>query len=208
MLSEEDRQNLNGSRAEILKRLSEFAETPPEKWQREVALCLLTPQSSPVRAEQCLKLLEREGLFVSPVGISTIAETLRRPECYIRFHNNKARYLFEFVENWREIEEVLNKGSSPAEEREFIVQRVRGLGPKEASHALRNIGRRNLAILDRHILRELINYGVIDEIPKSLSVNRYRAIELSFLSFAHTCQEDMDVLDLFFWSKATGFVFK
>jgi len=53
--------------------------------------------------------------------------------------------------------------------REWLIRSIRGIGYKEASHFLRNIGLgENLAILDRHILKNLKFFGVIEEIPASL----------------------------------------
>ena len=41
--------------------------------------------------------------------------------------------------------------------REWLVENVRGMGYKESSHFLRNIGLgENIAILDRHILKNLV----------------------------------------------------
>lgn len=49
---------------------------------------------------------------------------------------------------------------------------------KEASHFLRNVGfGEDVAILDRHILRNLERLAVIDEIPKTLSPKLYLEIE-------------------------------
>ena len=88
--------------------------------------------------------------------------------------------------------------------RDWLLANVRGLGWKEASHFLRNIGYRNLAILDRHILRNLKRHGVIRAIPASLTPKRYRAIEQSFLKFGNAIGIPMDELDLLFWSRETG----
>lgn len=49
---------------------------------------------------------------------------------------------------------------------------------KEASHFLRNVGfGENIAILDRHILRNLVKLEVIDELPKTLTPKLYLEIE-------------------------------
>ena len=50
-----------------------------------------------------------------------------------------------------------------------------GLGYKEASHFLRNIGlSEDIPILDRHILKNLVLLGAIDKVPSSIS-SGYRA---------------------------------
>src|SRR5256885_1237436 len=73
-------------------------------------------------------------------------------------------------------EKLLSKDRK--ELREFLVDNVKGLGMKEASHFMRNIGiGKDLAILDRHILKNLKLYGVVDEIPNSLTQKKYLDIE-------------------------------
>ena len=80
-----------------------------------------------------------------------------------------------------------------------------GLGYKEATHFLRNIGKNDgLAILDRHILRTLQQLGVVDSIPNSISKKQYLEIELRFKIFANNIGIVLDVLDLVFWSMGTG----
>ncbi len=76
------------------------------------------------------------------------------------------------------------------------------------SHFLRNIGYRNLAILDRHILKNLVHHGVLLELPKTLTPKKYLDIEQLFQQFAKNIQIPMDALDLLFWSNETGEIFK
>jgi N-glycosylase/DNA lyase len=75
---------------------------------------------------------------------------------------------------------------------------------KEASHFLRNIGVRGLAILDRHIFRHLIRLQVIRAMPKSLTKKRYLSIEKKWHRFADDVGISLDELDLLFWSMETG----
>jgi N-glycosylase/DNA lyase len=89
--------------------------------------------------------------------------------------------------------------------REWLVKNVIGLGYKEASHFLRNIGKNDgLAILDRHILRNLNRLGVVNLIPKSISKKQYLELERSFSKCATTLGIAFDELDLLFWSMETG----
>jgi N-glycosylase/DNA lyase len=106
------------------------------------------------------------------------------------------------------IEATLVNGFTSEELREWLVTNVKGLGWKEASHFLRNIGHRNLAILDRHILRNLEKYSVIRSLPKRLTKKEYLRIEEKFRRFAIAVGLSMDELDLLFWSMETGKVLK
>ncbi|MBU4134056.1 DNA lyase, partial [bacterium] len=85
----------------------------------------------------------------------------------------------------------------------------RGYGFKEASHFLRNVGKgEKLAILDRHILRNLKNFGAIKEIPQAISGKLYLEIEKKFMLFAKRLKIPPAELDLLLWYKETGKVFK
>jgi N-glycosylase/DNA lyase len=93
--------------------------------------------------------------------------------------------------------------------RAWLVREVDGLGWKEASHFLRNIGRGDdLAILDRHILRNLQRHGVIRRMPGSLTPKRYLQIENRMESFSKDVEISMAALDMLFWSRETGEIFK
>ncbi len=94
--------------------------------------------------------------------------------------------------------------------REWFVENIKGFGYKEASHFLRNIGLgKDIAILDRHILKNLKKYGVIDKIPSSLGSRRvYLEIEEKMKGFSKKTGIPLEDMDLLFWSLQTGFVFK
>jgi N-glycosylase/DNA lyase len=62
--------------------------------------------------------------------------------------------------------------------------------------------------LDRHILKNLKKYRVIQEIPKTLTEKKYREIERKFRKFSEKISISMDELDLLFWAIETGRVFK
>ena len=99
--------------------------------------------------------------------------------------------------------------AEPKAARAWFVREVDGLGWKEASHFLRNIGRgERLAILDRHILRNLLRHGVIRRMPRTLTANRYLTIESKMERFSDDVEIPMAALDLLFWSRETGEVFK
>ncbi|MCL6591905.1 MAG: hypothetical protein K6U80_18390 [Firmicutes bacterium] len=92
----------------------------------------------------------------------------------VRFKNKKAEYIINARKTFSEngglaVKSKLSHFSTPYEMRDYLVQNVKGMGYKETSHFLRNIGfREKLAILDRHILKNLKLLGTIKEIPFSL----------------------------------------
>jgi N-glycosylase/DNA lyase len=194
-----------GSGKKIRARLEDFARVPREEYFYELVYCLMTPQSSAVNAGKAVEHLKQADFLARDIDPS---EILFRKDHYIRFHNTKARRLLEAKTGLPEILAALGRGSSAPEMRDWFVRNVKGLGWKEASHFLRNIGYRDLAILDRHILRNLRRHGIIRALPPSLTPARYRSIEERFRRFADAVGIPMDELDLLFWSRETGEILK
>ena len=196
----------------------------------EFCFCLLTPQSKAFNCWNAVLELKETGLLydshskkiakstlsLEKKGYSTqrnknvereIAKILRKK---VRFHNNKAKYIVKnrqlFLD--KNLKDFILNHENNKELREWLVENIHGYGYKEASHFLRNIGFRDLAILDRHILKNLVALGVIPEIPKSLTKKKYFEIESKFKKFSEKVGIPMDELDLLFWSVQAGEVFK
>jgi len=189
----------------IRRRLDDFAAVAPDEYFYELVYCLLTPQSSAVNAAKAVETLRSVDVFGTDVETAGV---LHQKEFYIRFHNTKAKHIRAAKENFEKIRRVVSTGSASPQMREWLVRNVQGLGWKEASHFLRNIGHRNLAILDRHILRNLKRHNVVRTIPATLTPKRYRSIEMRFARFAQAVGISMDELDLLFWSRETGKILK
>lgn len=186
----------------IRSRLQDFSGIQPSEYFYELVYCLLTPQSSAEHADKAVQALrsiqfEQRGGDPEPI--------LREPVQYIRFHKTKSRHLLKARENFQTIAQAITDISEPSELRDWLVRNVLGLGYKEATHFLRNIGRNGgLAILDRHILRNLKRLKVIRVIPESLSKKKYLTIEKQFMKFSVRIGIPLDELDLLFWSMETG----
>lgn len=189
----------------IRRRLSEFASVPEREHFYELTYCLLTPQSSAVNAAQAVRAMQEADVLGGGTDPTAI---LFRKEAYIRFHNTKAKRILDAREKFPEISARIAGGFSGQLLRAWLVANVKGLGWKEASHFLRNIGYRQLAILDRHILKNLKRHGVIKSLPVSLTEKRYLTIERAFGRFADAIGVPMDELDLLFWSRETGEILK
>jgi len=180
---------------QIKQRLVQFRSLPESEYKWELIFCLLTPQS---KAQKCWEAVE-EIKKISEITEENIKEILIRKT---RFHNNKAKYVIEAISNWDDIKSQLSN-SNILELRSWLAENVKGMGLKEASHFLRNIGKSNnqIAILDRHILRNLRVEGV-------KSRKDYFEIEKMFLKRASDEGVTADELDLIWWSKENGEVFK
>lgn len=104
----------------------------------------------------------------------------------------------------------LESFADPLERRDWLVKekRIKGLGYKEASHYLRNIGFRGYAILDKHILRSLAELKIIDD-PKPPNTRlKYLTIEQKLQNLSKLTKIDFDELDLVLWSMKTGEILK
>ncbi|HDN82048.1 MAG TPA: N-glycosylase/DNA lyase [Methanomicrobia archaeon] len=192
---------------EIKLRLKEFRKLGEYGSEKdlftELIFCLLTPQS---KAQSCWKTVEtllNKNLLLKG-NEDQISKMLKR----VRFRNRKAEYIVEARKHYP-IRSKIKKFDDIYSAREWLVKNVRGMGYKEASHFLRNIGfGEELAILDRHILKNLKSLGVIEEIPRSLTKKKYFEIEKKMKKFSEKVEIPMSHLDLVLWYKETGEVFK
>ena len=198
---------------EIISRLREFeriwTEGNDEEIFAELAFCLFTPQSKAKSCWEAILSIKDQDLLLK----GTPDEIKRRLHC-VRFHNKKARYLVEarrlFLKSGSISVQPLLKGFAGIyETRDWLVKNIKGIGYKEASHFLRNIGLgEKIAILDRHILRNLDLLDVIAMIPGSLGRARYLQIEKRMSDFSEHINIPLSHLDLLLWYKETGEIFK
>jgi len=200
-------------RGSIVARLEEFRRVgslADERLFEEMCFCILAVQSKAHSADAAVHALGEANLLW-PGGRRDIAKFLRSRT---RFHNHKAGYIVRarerfFPEEGPVLAKFLDGVGDPKAVRLRLVDQIDGLGWKEASHFLRNIGRGDhLAILDRHILRNLMRHGVIRGLPATLTSKRYLEIESRMERFADEVKIPMSALDLLFWSRETGEIFK
>jgi len=197
---------------EIKRRLKEFKEVLNESDERifaELAFCICTPQSKATSAWAAIEALVRNKYLF------TRTERMIRPFLNtVRFADNKVKYIVEARELFTEtgklnIKEKIQSFPDSSKTREWLNDNVKGLGMKESSHFLRNIGLgSDIAILDVHILNNLKGYGIIEEIPKTLTKKIYLEIESKMKEFSKLVGIPLDELDLLFWSEETGIIFK
>lgn len=207
----------NKIKDKIEKRLKEFKLNYDSYDNNEVfvefAFCLLTPQS---KAKLCWDAIEK--LKQNKLLFTGNSDTIINYLYGVRFKYKKSLYIVEnrdkFSENGKivikqKILEFEKRCNSNRELRNLLVKEVKGYGFKEASHFLRNIGKGvNLAILDRHILKNMVYANIIDEIPKSLPKKKYLELEEKFIEFSKILNIDSQHLDFVLWYKEANDVFK
>ncbi len=132
-----------------------------------------------------------------------------------RFPNSRAAYVFHTRECLKKdyrlkLKDLILDLRNAETRRDFFANStgIKGIGYKESSHFLRNIGFRGYAILDKHILKSLHELGIIDDPQPPKKRSTYMSIEREFKRFAKYVKIDFDELDLLMWSERTGEILK
>lgn len=197
---------------EIKNRLREFRET----WERgdeavfkELCFCILTANAS---AQMGISCISNIGELLIQGGI----EDLKKIRCGgHRFPNKRSEFIVttrEYIKNeiGFRLKDKIRSLKNFDERRDFFAKNpgIKGIGYKEASHFLRNIGIKGYAILDKHILKSLQEFGVIRNIKRPDTKKKYIEIENKMRAFSKKIGIDMDELDLLLWSRKTGKILK
>jgi N-glycosylase/DNA lyase len=202
-------------RKEIRIRLAEFDDvwrngSDARLWE-ELVFCIFTAGASArmglrsveaVRslliegeAEQMTQALKAAGAHRFPVarpGYVVVTRDYLRRHCGMRLRESLVAF------------------SDPIARRDWLAREpeVKGLGYKEASHFLRNVGLKGYAILDKHVLRCMSDLGVVESPRPPTTRNGYLAIEDKLRRFSCDLGIDFDELDLVLWSLKTGEILK
>ncbi|MEM2878132.1 MAG: N-glycosylase/DNA lyase [Candidatus Hadarchaeales archaeon] len=191
---------------EARKRIREFINMQKcgnEDWFSELCFCILTANSTAESGIRSQRRIGTKGFLT--LSEKQLAKELRKSKH--RFPNVRAKFIVEARKHMKIKDAVMNAGS-PQKARAWLVKNVKGIGWKEASHFLRNVGYLDLAILDRHVLRILREYGIIKEIPRHLSEKSYLEIEEKMKELANRMKMSLGELDLYLWCIKTGRILK
>ncbi len=197
---------LKGSKVReiIERRMREFErERSDEELFKELVFCILTANFS---AEGGLRILESLGDSIFTLSEEELAAKLA--ELGHRYPKKRAEFIVEARKLISMLRDIISSFRDERLLREWLVKNVKGLGYKEASHFLRNIGFKNVSIIDFHILDLLTRYGILEEKPKSLSRARYLMIESILEDISRRTDMNLGELDLYLWYIETGKVLK
>ena len=200
-------EELKRSRVRTLveKRISEFKKlrkgTSREIF-KELCFCILCANYSAERSIKIQKEID-DGFLTLPS--SQLIGKLK--EMGHRFPKTRASYIISARKHSDSIKSIVESYKDPKELREWLIKNIRGIGLKEASHFLRNIGYTELAILDFHILGLLARHGIIKK-PKTLTKSRYLRIEDKLREISKRVGLNMAELDLYLWYIETGKILK
>lgn len=198
---------------EIRERLAEFdsiRETGSDlKLWEEMVFCFFTGGCS---AKMGLRSIEA----VRPLLLEGTREQLT--EALLgrhRYPNARAGYIVASREFLQEhcrlrLREKLEGFTDDFERRDWLVREkgIKGLGYKEASHYLRNIGFKGYAILDKHVLRSMAELGIIEDPQPPNTRSKYLHYEQLLKKFADRIKIDFEEMDLVLWSMKTGEILK
>ena len=202
-------------RREIQARLAEFHEvwrtgSDARLWE-ELAFCIFTAGAS---ARMGLKAIEAVRPFLIQGRRDQMTRALKNEGAH-RFPVARPAYIVETRAYLRrhcgmELRQTLESFTDAHARRDWLAseRRIKGLGYKEASHFLRNIGFSGHAILDKHVLRCLVDIGVMKSEKPPTSRERYLQVEQSLKRVAREIDIDFDELDLVLWSMKTGEILK
>jgi N-glycosylase/DNA lyase len=198
---------------DIRRRLAEFRavrrQASDERLWEELVFCIFTAGASArmgLRSVEAVRPLLAEG---------THEELARALDKKHRYPNSRSGYIVITRDYLRadcgmRLAERLESFDDPFARRDWLARerRIKGLGYKESSHYLRNVGFRGYAILDKHILRSLAELGVLESATPPTTRTRYLDIEEALRRFAARLAIDFDELDLVLWSMKTGEILK
>ena len=200
-------------RKEIRKRLAEFRAIgkhgSDEQFWEEMVFCFFTGGCS---ARMGLNSVNAVRSLLQSGSQGELAAALTGVH---RYPNARSAYIVHSRDFLRDayklrIREKLESFADPQDRRDWLVREkgIKGLGYKEASHFLRNVGYRGYAILDKHVLRSLAELGFIGDPKPPNTKLKYLRVEDRFRNLTELAEIDFDELDLVLWSIKTGVILK
>ena len=185
-----------------MKEFSYFRNASNEEVFLELCFCFMTAN---FQAKKSWEIQKEIGSGFWEMGEEELQ--LKLKELGHRFWPQRGTRIFEVRWLKDKINSELEKFSDEIEMRKWIVENLKGLGMKEASHFLRNVGYFDVAIIDKHIINILVSEGLIEK-PKTLSVKKYLEIEEVLKELGIKTGLNLGELDLYLWSEQTGKVLK
>ena len=193
-------------REEIKKKLLEFKQNiykTDDELFVELCFCIIVANNS---IENGLRAYNSIGLDFLTLDEKKLKERLKNTSR--RFYNKRAEYIVEAREKKEELVDNIHKLKDnklkESEFRDWLVKNIKGVGYKEASHYMRNLGYFNFAILDRHILKFLHKQKIIDKVPKSLNKKEYFRIEKILIDMSKKLNMSMAELDIYLFYLDSG----
>ena len=168
----------------------------------EMCFCILTANFQAKRAMHMQNAIGKGFEDMDEISLASALKKLGH-----RYPNARASYIVGARRHIPALKGVLSSFSDELSMRDWVASNVKGLGYKESSHFLRNIGFCELAIIDFHIVDLLVDEGLIKR-PKSISKKKYLEIEQTLKIIGGRTRLSQAELDLYLWFIQTGQVLK
>lgn len=188
----------------------------------ELCLCVLSSNVQFETAKSAFdhlkkkRLLERNHLFFNKEASRIISKELSRPIFLPRRKDGTLRKYRFFVtksnqitkafriiyEEECSIKSILTRFASEYDARDFLANRISGLGLKQSSLFLRNIGyASHLAIIDTHVINFMVEVELFrSRLVPPISARQYRNAERKLQAFAKKIKTDLSLLDFAIWT--------
>lgn len=172
---------------------------------RELVACVLGSATRYENANRALAALAAEGcLNATARGLSQARLRRTLKEAGYRFPGTRAEQIMRSAKrlyaNGSGLRAFLERRGGLEEARSRVVENVHGLGPKQASLFLRNIGySEDVAVLDTHVLGYMRLMGATDCVTPPSSLRRYTECELEFRTIAKKIGLSVAVADVAVW---------
>ncbi len=189
----------------IETRIHEFEKIkvlPIDEIFKELCFCIMTANCG---AEKCIEV--HEGIHNGFLNLSKEKLTDKFKALGYRFPNIRSEYITEARDHKDNLEKMIKSNDDINGLRDWIVKNIKGIGYKEASHFLRNIGFNDYAIIDFHIIDLLEKYSLIQK-PKALKKSKYLEIEEILKDLGKKLKLNLAELDLYLWYLETGKILK
>jgi N-glycosylase/DNA lyase len=183
---------------------------------RSLVLCILTTQQRYEAAVDTCRELENEGLLAVPKGRTEALRLLSGFESFFdlagkneclsrtRFPNRKresiSKTLWQIYVEGDGLHSILKANSNATELRRLLTDYCHGVGPKQASMFLRNIGyEEDLAILDKHVLDYMSLMSIAQSGMALKPISRYEEQETHLRGYGECYGVSLPHLDLGIW---------
>ncbi len=168
---------------------------------QEICFCILNANFN---GERSLRMQEKIGTGFLNLSEKELANRLTK--LGHRYPNIRANYIFEARKHKNNLRIIL-ENLNGEELREWLVKNIKGLGYKTASNFLRNIGFRDFAIIDFHII-DLLEREKLIKHTNNLSKAKYLEIENLMRNIANKIGITLSELDMYLWYLETGKIIK
>lgn len=159
----------------------------------------------PKMLKKCVKLQNCTQLIEDVLNAPAYSVIDDKTYSRYRYPKRAAKHIAESLHNiehkYGSFKKMVSMMNTPSDLRRELIFLCPGIGPKQSSHYVKNIGfTDNVAILDRHILNYLKLIDDVDICPRQVSkIDKYEEIEQRFIDKVSKFNHTISVVDQSMW---------